>query len=359
MLTVLLLGSAVFAACDSGNAVAPADNRAVAVGPSMAAFPDDALFAEDEIESLIERSQELRRGANGDTVVVVPLVFDPNGYLYSPLGFNLLLNNVLNAQGAEGTSDGTLGTTYFTDRETFEAVVASGGSSQGMYSDKLGPPAKPTETSTTYVQHLDPYSCKDKPADCATPSPASPPPTSPPGRGGGNAAPSFSGIPVWPQVWKADIISGSTESTNPFGHDAIVTQLSSGGDTGGLFMDYATRGMEAKMEGSNSEEVIERSVRTYWMDESDPVDVRLMWDPQATTAQRNTAVSYARAQDPDTYWLGSKITRHQWYCSKLVWRSYRRATGDDLDHDEGYYVYPRDIHYSGHVLTFYRFQQNG
>ena len=71
-------------------------------------------------------------------------------------------------------------------------------------------------------------------------------------------------------------------------------------------------------------------------------------------ADVDRATEYARAQKPDTYSVAtSKNNESEWYCSKLVWRSYMEGFGLDIDRDGGYYVYPDDIETSPHLSTVY------
>lgn len=53
------------------------------------------------------------------------------------------------------------------------------------------------------------------------------------------------------------------------------------------------------------------------------------------------------------------MDRYRWYCSKLVWGAYREGTGDDLDYDWGYFVFPTDIEHSNVLRTVYHFRYNG
>lgn len=156
--------------------------------------------------------------------------------------------------------------------------------------------------------------------------------------------------PAWAPIWRGDIVSGHRVGSNPFGHTTIVTQLHNGQATGGDFTNPLTYVMDAKAEGSSSDQVVERPARQYWIAEGRTTQAYVLYHPQTSGAHRNTAIAYARAQDPDIYSLFTpKWNRTRWYCSKLVWRAYLDATGDNLDPDSGYYVLPEDVEDSGHL----------
>jgi uncharacterized protein YycO len=111
---------------------------------------------------------------------------------------------------------------------------------------------------------------------------------------------------------------------------------------------------------SKDEEVQERPAYEYWGDGREGRDVYVLDHISTNSVQRDEAIRYARAQDPDPYELTSaKWTRWSWYCSKLVWASYKEATGDDLDSDWGYWVFPGDLEASGYLRTVYNFRYNG
>lgn len=68
------------------------------------------------------------------------------------------------------------------------------------------------------------------------------------------------------------------------------------------------------------------------------------WVPSVSAAKRAAARAYCRAQNGEPYDIVSaKSDTARWYCSKLVWSSYRAAAGIDLDADSGYWVWPVDL----------------
>lgn len=355
--------------------------RVVAIGPSRSLFPENALFTPDKVEDMVREASPSRGGA----VVVVPLVFDRNDNLYSPLGFNLALDSLLDAQRSERSETigfagegGELGDVYFTDYETFEAVVETQGPSRtgspyaSMYPGRLGPVTtlgdSEAKQAAPLVQHWDPYSCMDNPKDCPNPPPSNPPsiitgggglgPLPPSGRYNANMSTHYAAVPTWPTLWKGDVISGNAFGGNPFGHTSIITRFQSGANTGGNFTLSTTFAMEAVGERGNvADEVVERPARTYWLDENSPEDVYVRFHHDASWNERTAAVQYALNQDPDPYgYFSVKSNQDEWYCSKLIWRAYLQATGDDLDHDWGIWVFPGDLEYSGHLRTVYRFR---
>jgi uncharacterized protein YycO len=116
--------------------------------------------------------------------------------------------------------------------------------------------------------------------------------------------------------------------------------------------------MEAQGDRSNvADEVLERPAQT-WFDDSGLRYAHVMYHGGTYWAYRNDAIAYARGQDPDPYSaFTSKPNRSDWYCSKLVWRAYKDATGDDLDPDWGYWVFPTDLEGSGHLISVYHYRK--
>ncbi len=69
-----------------------------------------------------------------------------------------------------------------------------------------------------------------------------------------------------------------------------------------------------------------------------------LWVPSVTLTNRVRARNYCRAQNNEPYNISSsKSDQTQWYCSKLVWGSYRYTVSLDLDADGGYWVWPVDL----------------
>lgn len=70
-----------------------------------------------------------------------------------------------------------------------------------------------------------------------------------------------------------------------------------------------------------------------------------LWVYGATTAQRVAAKDYCAAQNGEPYIITSlKNNQSAWYCSKLVWASWKyTAANKDLDGDGGLYVWPVDL----------------
>ena len=384
----LLVAVFTLSACDAGLNPVPG-TRSAAVGPNISEFPEGKLFAPEDIELLVDSGDDL----NVDTVVVVPLAFDENDDLYSPLGFNLALRDAVSSQGdGEGKAgtDPFAGRTFFTDLGTFQDIVEGGSTSKtarfaGMYPGRRGRVLGLAPTAQglveTYYEAFDPYSCMENPADCPeepphNPSPGSPgnpgntPPSNPNARYSYNVGTSYGLTPEWPSLWRGDVISGNktggwsgsgSGSSGTDGHTSIVTALNSGQNTGGDMTSSNTLVMEALgYGGSSPDEIQERPARDYWIDDGDARDVYVRYHHTATWSERQEAIRYARAQDDDTYsWWTPKVDRRYWYCSKLVWRAYKQGTGDDLDSDWGWWVFPSDIEQSGHLRTVYRFRYNG
>lgn len=315
-----------------------------------------------------------RRGASDDTLVMVPLVFDDEGFLYSPQSFNALSDSLLEIQRAGGSFEEP--EVLFTDLGTFKDALAGDQTLEDLYAEgKRGSlllraddpnPPQYAEVYDPYVStDLEPPPCEwDAFGDCETGG----------GGGGGyapptprpdyNVAPEYGTTPDGPEMWRGDVISGDTDNgsgssgSGNLGHSAIVTELDSGEDGDGDFMNYDTQVMEAIGDRPNpADEVVEREARQYWIDDGytvNHVKVRYHW--HTSFDKRNHAIAYARAQDPDPYSaLSAKWTEGKWYCSKLVWKAYNEATGDDLDPNWGYWVMPEDLENSGHLRTVYHF----
>jgi hypothetical protein len=69
-----------------------------------------------------------------------------------------------------------------------------------------------------------------------------------------------------------------------------------------------------------------------------------LWVPSLNAAKREEARTYAQAQYGEPYDIASsKTSQTRWYCSKLLWSSYRYTSGLDLDGDGGYWVWPVDL----------------
>lgn len=69
-----------------------------------------------------------------------------------------------------------------------------------------------------------------------------------------------------------------------------------------------------------------------------------LWVPSVSVATRERARSYCRTQNGEPYDIGSsKNDQARWYCSKLLWASYRYVANIDLDADGGYWVWPVDL----------------
>lgn len=69
-----------------------------------------------------------------------------------------------------------------------------------------------------------------------------------------------------------------------------------------------------------------------------------LWVPCVAQTVRNRALGYCAAQNGEPYSItSSKSDQSKWYCSKLVWASYRFIAGLDLDADGGYWVWPIDL----------------
>lgn len=311
---------------------------------------------------------------------MVPLVFNDDGFLHSPESFNALSDSLIAVQRAGGSFEEP--ETVFTDLETFKDVLAGDQTLEDLYAaGKRGSVlvrAPDDSNEPQFAEVYDPYvnpnltppPCEwETFGDCGEGGGGS-------GGGGGepppsrplyNVSPDYGTTPDWPEMWQGDVISGKVEGGfggflgEGGGHSAIVTRLDNSSVVGGNFMDYGTWSMEAVgKKANNNDEVQERATRIYWIDDADARDVYVRYHPSASWYERSNAIAYARAQNDDGYnAFAPKWWRYSWYCSKLVWAAYGEATGDDLDPNWGYWVFPEDLEASGHLRTVYRFFYNG
>ncbi len=338
--------------------------------------------------------------------MLVPLVFDETDSLYSAAGFNAFVAAV----PAEGPSSATEPEVYYTDLDTFESVIGAtarraGPSYESLYSDgnrftvSSASPPDAARLVMQEVQVFDPYECGTA-IDC--------PYTGGGGYGGGSSGGSSSGQPyrptsdrsatqasaaTWPSVWVGDVISGekdcgvSSGTSSPngssassgcssgtssggsfggwsnLGHSLIITRLggvnvASNGRWGGDYLNDETKSMEAiGTDYSRNDQVLERKAKT-WFDTSGLRKALVLYHDQATWSEREQAVAIAKDQDPDPYDFWSlKTNDTEWYCSKLIWFAYRRATGDSLDPTWGFWVSPNDLEHSGHLTTVYHYEK--
>lgn len=69
-----------------------------------------------------------------------------------------------------------------------------------------------------------------------------------------------------------------------------------------------------------------------------------IWVPSLSYTKRAAARNYCRYQKGEPYVISSsKSDQSRWYCSKLLWSSYRYTSYVDLDADGGYWVWPVDL----------------
>lgn len=149
-------------------------------------------------------------------------------------------------------------------------------------------------------------------------------------------------------LWVADIAVGYMPNSikGAFGHAGVVYKLNNGLNYGGNPNNSNTKTMEAVGDRPNTnDEVVEESYNSYWTSNNFNW-LLLIYAPNLSWSERSDIKDYAKAQDPDTYSLSSpKWNTSSWYCSKLVWKSYKEKTNMDIDYDGGYYVYPVDMAY--------------
>ncbi len=77
------------------------------------------------------------------------------------------------------------------------------------------------------------------------------------------------------------------------------------------------------------------------------------WVPSLSASKRLAARNYCRAQKGEPYVItSSKSDQSRWYCSKLLWASYKYTSGVDIDGNTGLYVWPADIVKDSQVCVF-------
>ena len=188
-LLVVTVAAMIGFGCDTGT-LAPVTEPDLPKGPSLDAFPRAALFTEGEIDGLLSQK-------SGDTLVVVPLVFDESDRLHSPLSFNLRLDSLRSSvEGGAGSPDPDQ--TFFTDYDTFLSVInghknARGESYAALYpsTDRFAAPGGVSvgnKQRDGYTGLYDPFSCLDNPDDCPADPGGTPPTYGHPGGPGGAVA---------------------------------------------------------------------------------------------------------------------------------------------------------------------------
>ncbi|WP_054949135.1 YiiX/YebB-like N1pC/P60 family cysteine hydrolase [Numidum massiliense] len=83
--------------------------------------------------------------------------------------------------------------------------------------------------------------------------------------------------------------------------------------------------------------------------------LKKMYVKKASKKQYTKAANYAKKQigKPYNYFFADKKTSKKFYCSQLVWRAWKNASGKDLDHDGGPSVWPVDLIRSKHTVAYY------
>ena len=308
---------------------------------------------------------------------LVPLVFDGTGSLYSAAGFNRML-----ASGAAFPTDEVLFVDYATFAEVTRGSSERGESYARLYADGQFHAAPQGESAAEGarqrpLRYYDPYEC-GKEIECPLNNIIIG------GGGGGTGVPGqpsrplsdvsavVSASPNWPSLWKGDVISGekdcgsssgtgcssssggSSSGPSNLGHSLLITKLNNNGQWGGDFTSASTLSMEAVGDRPNpADEVVERQAYT-WFNSTNLEYALVLYHKMATWAERDQTIALARAQDPDPYdALTMKNNWDEWYCSKLIYATYKNTTGDDLDPNWGFFVFPSDLENSGHLITTY------
>jgi uncharacterized protein YycO len=155
-------------------------------------------------------------------------------------------------------------------------------------------------------------------------------------------------------------VSATTVSTKFFNGDVLMGKWKNGGSDGHACNVYkqstltsattlnqhinATQTFDAW--GGNvptADQVGIKKMNTYWSNSD--VEYRYIVKPKValSSAEKTIIKSYLDLQDSDTYsWMSTLGDETKWYCSKLVWRSYK-AVGRDIGNNPLLAIYPIDI----------------
>lgn len=227
----------------------------------MSAFPASALMTPEEAEREADGS-ELARTTPGDTLILVPLVFDLNGDLHSARSFNARLDSIVQTQSFGDSQARRTGSPdddvqiFFTDLDTFldvtqgESARRSSTSYASLYADGRrqslstlnGDAADGARRRVrTIVEGYDPYVCGGE-VECPPGGDTGPGGSAGGGPGGcgddgcGGARQGISDVkdrsptPNWPELWVGDVVTGESTAFSPsnvskHGHAYVITRV--------------------------------------------------------------------------------------------------------------------------------------
>lgn len=257
----------------------------------------------------------------------VPILFDKYGVLYSQEKY---------AQDFEEYVSGKLKIkTYWTDLQTFRNVTNF---DYATIDYAVGIPLNPTTTEERYV--LDPYRKDQMPYSEREKKAIQKIKADEIKYGSGKVT--RAGSPT--NFINADVLVGKWTNAGTYGHACIVytqSTLSTGTMTQHI---NATNTFDAWGAVTPvADQIGIKSMSTYWS--SSNIQYRYLLKPAValTTLQKNTIRSYHVSQDADTYsWSCLLSDDTKWYCSKLVWKSYKQI-GRDIGLNPSVFVTPMDI----------------
>jgi hypothetical protein len=281
-------------------------------------------FSKAEVSSSVGRSMQLPG---------VGLVFDEEGYLYTPTQFNQEIESMaVSADNDTGSVVDEMMDVYYTDLNTYTEVAEDPNAVIENTSALASLDSNDEFTSPYYV--FDIYRTEYLPKEAKLNKLK-------------EEASSFlqkgiaqqGGTPNPPTgiVGGADVVIADRKGS-AFGHAGVVVNPGFGNSLQGAVMMEAVGNRKHK-----ADEVVSRSSDKYFF-RSDLTYMKICYRENITSQQRLAIRDYVLAQDPDPYsiWT-SKHTGWHWYCSKLPWRAYKKKVGCNIDDDGGFWVFPFDI----------------
>ncbi|HMV25835.1 MAG TPA: hypothetical protein PLH27_02985 [bacterium] len=330
---VYVLTVAVFIACSENNESNKHSNKF-----HKSQFLEKGnLWKESEFESLLRqnpsKSEALNAVGRSLQVPGVGLVFDEEGYLYTPTQFNQLVEEITTSTGDDtGAVIDQLMDVYYTDLNTYADVTSD---PNAVVENTIGiAPLDSSDEFTSPYYVLDMYQEAYLPKESklnklkAEASLFMP-----------KGIEKLSGTPNPPPgiVFPADVVIADRKGS-AFGHAGVVIIPGFGNSLQGAMMMEAVGNRKHK-----ADEVVSRPSDKYFF-RSDLTYMKICYRENITIQQRSDITKYVVAQDPDPYsiWT-SKDTGGKWYCSKLPWRAYKLKVGCNIDEDGGFWVTPFDI----------------
>lgn len=269
---------------------------------SLASFPSEKIFL--DVSCNLGKTKEN---------ALVPLLFDQSGFLLTPHQYN-------NIEGKKGYS------LRWTDLQTFYQITRFPYASSKYVKEAI---------DSLFI--FDPYQSKYD-IDIKTIQ-----------KTRSTSSISWSSLQLGDMLFTTD----SKTAYIPHGHIAgVVDEVRS----------CPARYRHIRLVEAISPKVVEAPMGNWWITRNSVQ--RLTLNRYVSPSDREALVEFLRSKVGEHYYSDLDFIADQtnfegvykydtgkWYCSKLVWAAYYSVFGIDLDADEGYIVYPRDILNSAHVIT--------